>query len=94
MKTIDQRLAEAVKIIEAGDKNYVAEAAGKMLNYEPKNGDKVVVVGDTITGIDGLCGTVVETCGSGKGLNAGYIKIRTAGGVEHIVQDNLCVQCD
>jgi hypothetical protein len=87
-KTIDQRVDEAVKIINAGGPNYLAEASAALLNFEPKNGSRVVTVADTITGMEGLSGVVV---GPSKNKGSGFVDVRTEGGTVVTLQSNLLI---
>lgn len=87
MKTIDQRVSEAVKIINAGGPNYLAEASAALLNFEPKSGSRVVAVSDTITDIEGISGTVV---GSSK-KGSGFVDVKTDGGTVVTLQSNLLI---
>jgi hypothetical protein len=81
-------VSEAVKIINAGGPNYLAEASSALLNFDPKNGSRVVAISDTITDIEGLSGTVV---GPSKNKGSGFVDVRTDGGTVVTLQSNLLI---
>lgn len=87
-KTIEQRVEEAVQIINTGGPDFITEATGALLNYEPGAGAKVVLIGDTILGIEGNFGTVV---GPSKNKLGGFVDVRTPGGTVVQAQTNLLV---
>jgi hypothetical protein len=88
VKSIEQRVEEAVKIINAGGPDYISEASSALLNFDPKSGSKVVTIADTILGIEGNYGTVV---GPSKNKGSGFVDVKLNNGAVVPMQSNLLV---